>query len=131
VTRVRIIHRSRIGIGEATAIFGMTARAIRFYEQRGLIALQRDRTNARVFDHAARRRLAWIGELRRAGVSLADIAEILESEETSGLGWERATAHLEARQERLQKQLEDVSALLRDISRLKAERSSVRALRPL
>lgn len=124
-------HRSRLGISEVTILFGMTARAIRFYESKGLITLERDRNNARVFDSVARRRLAWIGELRRAGVCLADIAEILDSEETCGLGWERATAHLEARQHSLQKQLHDVGALLEDIARLRADRVGVSALRRL
>lgn len=49
---------TRIGIREAMRTFGLTARAIRFYEGRGLIRVSRDRLSHRYYDAEARRRLA-------------------------------------------------------------------------
>ena len=58
---------------------GLTARAIRHYEALGLISTVRDRQNYRRFDSRARVRLQLIADLRRAGLCLEDIREILDS----------------------------------------------------
>jgi DNA-binding transcriptional MerR regulator len=42
-----IRHLPRLRIGEAMKLFDMTARAIRYYEERGLIDARRDRMNSR------------------------------------------------------------------------------------
>ena len=79
MTEDNVHHLPRIGIGEAMRLFGMTARAIRFYEEKGLIEVRRDRMNCRFYDSVARRRLGWIAPLRAAGLSLQDIREVLET----------------------------------------------------
>jgi DNA-binding transcriptional MerR regulator len=56
---------------------GVSARAVRFYEERGLIAPRRDRRNRRIYDAATRERLSLITGLRRAGVGLDDIRDLL------------------------------------------------------
>jgi DNA-binding transcriptional MerR regulator len=65
-------------IRDVCNLFSLTPRAIRFYEERGLISPTRDRKNRRVFDSAARRRLKLIAELRRAGLPLWEIAALLD-----------------------------------------------------
>jgi DNA-binding transcriptional MerR regulator len=67
-------------IGSVAASFGLTNRAIRFYEERGLICATRDSMNRRVFDDDARRRLEVIALLRRVRVPLPDIQQVLECE---------------------------------------------------
>ena len=70
-------------ISELTRRYGLTARAIRYYEERGLIEAARDRHNARRFDQRAQRRLAQITQLRRAGLPIPDIEDILNRAESA------------------------------------------------
>lgn len=64
-------------LGGAMRLFGLSARALRLYVEKGLVNARRDRLNRRCSDMAARRRLTWISVLRRAGLSLQDIARVL------------------------------------------------------
>lgn len=57
--------------------FGVTARALRFYEDEGLIAPQRAGLS-RVYSWRDRARLAWILRGKRVGFSLADIREMID-----------------------------------------------------
>lgn len=57
--------------------FGVTARALRFYEDEGLISPRRDGL-ARVYSWRDRARLAWILRGKRVGFSLADIREMID-----------------------------------------------------
>jgi len=63
--------------------FNLTARAIRFYEERGLIEVSRDRQNWRRYDRKAQARLAIIALCRQAGLSLGDASEILDIDSES------------------------------------------------
>lgn len=56
--------------------FGVTPRAIRFYEDEGLLKPTRA-GQSRIFSKADRARLAWILRGRKLGFSLADIREML------------------------------------------------------
>lgn len=56
---------------------GLTSRAIRFYEQQGLISPGRN-GRSRVFSAGDRTRLVLIQRGRRLGFSIADIREILD-----------------------------------------------------
>ena len=57
--------------------FGVTARALRFYEDEGLIAPQRSGLT-RIYSWRDRARLAWILRGKRVGFSLADIREMID-----------------------------------------------------
>jgi DNA-binding transcriptional MerR regulator len=57
--------------------FGVTARALRFYEDEGLIAPQRVGLS-RVYSWRDRARLAWILRGKRVGFSLSDIREMID-----------------------------------------------------
>ncbi len=61
-------------------MFGLTARAARYYEAVGLIETGRDRRNCRTYDAAARERLKIIVELRKAGVGIEDIRDVLSAD---------------------------------------------------
>ncbi|HEY3695871.1 MerR family transcriptional regulator [Phenylobacterium sp.] len=88
-------------ISELTRRHGLTARAIRYYEERGLIEAARDRHNARRFDQRAQRRLAQITQLRQAGLPIPDIEDILNRAESAdgrdvtGLALQRLAERLE------------------------------------
>lgn len=64
-------------IGELCDEFGVTARALRFYEDEALIAPER-RGTQRLYTDRDRSRLAWILRGKRVGLSLAEIKELLD-----------------------------------------------------
>jgi DNA-binding transcriptional MerR regulator len=64
-------------ITDLSAEFGVTARALRFYEDEGLIAPAR-RGLARIYSKRDRARLAWIMRAKRVGFSLSDIREMID-----------------------------------------------------
>jgi DNA-binding transcriptional MerR regulator len=65
------------GIAELAAHFDITPRAIRFYEDKGLITPRRER-GSRVFSALDRERLARILRAKRLGFSLEDIRIVQE-----------------------------------------------------
>ena len=64
-------------VSELALEFGLTARAIRFYESKGLVSPQRVGTT-RVYTHRERSRLKIILRGKRLGFSLSDIKEYLD-----------------------------------------------------
>ena len=69
--------RELFAISDLSAEFGVTARALRFYEDEGLIAPER-RGTQRLYTQRDRARLAWILRGKRVGFSLADIREMID-----------------------------------------------------
>ena len=121
MTMNNVFSLPRLGVADAMRLYGMTARAIRFYDERGLIVSARDRKNARCFDGVARRRLAWIAKLRAGGVSLVDIQHVLAAEDGSGHGRECAVEKLEARRAALEAELQRLHEVLADFSVAEAQ----------
>ena len=117
MTDDNIRHLPRIGIGEAMQLFGMTARAIRFYEEKGLIEARRDRLNSRFYDGVARERLRWISALRAAGLPLADIEDVLNAEDRDGGGRDCALGKLQARRATVQLELARVDLAVAKLDR--------------
>ena len=64
-------------IGQMCADFGVTGRALRFYEDEALLSPER-RGTQRLYSARDRARLAWILRGRRVGMSLADIKQLLD-----------------------------------------------------
>ena len=64
-------------ITELATSFNVTPRAIRFYEDQGLIAPERQGQN-RVYSRRDRARLAWILRAKNVGFSLAEIREMID-----------------------------------------------------
>jgi DNA-binding transcriptional MerR regulator len=64
-------------ISELAREFGVTARALRFYEDKGLLTPRRDGLN-RVYSHRDRGRLQLIIRGKRVGLSLIEIRELLD-----------------------------------------------------
>jgi DNA-binding transcriptional MerR regulator len=69
--------RHSYSISDLSEEFGVTARALRFYEDEGLIAPVR-RGTTRIYTKRDRARLAWILRAKRVGFSLADIREMID-----------------------------------------------------
>ena len=70
-------ERDSYSISDLSAEFGVTARALRFYEDEGLIAPERQGL-ARIYSNRDRARLAWILRGKRVGFSLSDIREMID-----------------------------------------------------
>lgn len=64
-------------IGELCDEFEVTGRALRFYEDEGLLSPER-RGTQRLYSDRDRVRLAWILRAKRVGFSLATIREMLD-----------------------------------------------------
>lgn len=69
--------RHSYSISDLSEEFGVTARALRFYEDEGLISPERQGL-ARIYSRRDRARLAWILRAKRVGFSLADIREMID-----------------------------------------------------
>lgn len=73
-------------IDEVARRTGLTARALRFYEARGLVAPLRTAAGRRIFARDDLERLGRIVALKQAGFSLAAIARILDTTGGPALG---------------------------------------------
>ncbi|MBB5714068.1 MerR family transcriptional regulator [Sphingomonas aerophila] len=69
--------RDAYSISDLSAEFDVTPRALRFYEDEGLIAPER-RGTQRIYSHRDRARLAWILRGKRVGFSLGEIREMID-----------------------------------------------------
>jgi DNA-binding transcriptional MerR regulator len=70
-------NRDSFSISDLSMEFEVTARALRFYEDQGLIAPQRQGL-ARIYSRRDRARLAWILRAKRVGFSLSEIREMID-----------------------------------------------------
>ncbi|MEP7349215.1 MAG: MerR family DNA-binding transcriptional regulator [Sphingorhabdus sp.] len=70
-------NRESFTISDLSGEFDVTARALRFYEDQGLIAPERMGL-ARIYSKRDRARLAWILRAKRVGFSLAEIREMID-----------------------------------------------------
>jgi DNA-binding transcriptional MerR regulator len=87
-------------IGELARRAGVTTRTVRYYEGLGLLASRREGSGHRNYDEDAVARLAKIDWLKRMGLTLDEIAEIIPlyfGAETSARGRKRMLALLERR----------------------------------
>jgi DNA-binding transcriptional MerR regulator len=94
--------------------FKCTPRALRFYEDKGLLNPARDGMN-RVYTYRDRGRLVLILRGKRVGLSLSEIGEILDLYEADDSGVQQAAKSLRKFQERivaLEQQKTDIDAAI-------------------
>ena len=72
-----VFNRDSFTISDLSLEFEVTARALRFYEDQGLISPERMGL-ARIYSTRDRARLAWILRAKRVGFSLAEIREMID-----------------------------------------------------
>ena len=113
-------------ITELAREFDITARAIRFYEDRGLLSPQREGVGGRTRVYGARERTRLKLTLRgkRLGLTLAEIKDLVDmydSPKDSGAQMGRFLKILAAHRETLEQQREDIAVTLAEISAHEAE----------
>ena len=115
-------HKIAYGIGELAAEFDVTSRALRLYEEEGLLEPRREGTR-RIYSERDRVRLRLILRGKRLGWSLADIRESFALYD-SDLGEEKQLEHmlekLAERRAALQAQRRDIEHALEDLETIAA-----------
>ncbi len=109
--------RDSFSITELCQEFEVTPRALRFYEDEGLIAPRRRGTH-RIYSQRDRARLAWILRGKRVGFSLSAIREMIDLYDVGdGRRHQRAVA-IERCRDRiasLERQKQDIEAALAEL----------------
>jgi DNA-binding transcriptional MerR regulator len=106
-------------IGELSREFGVTLRALRFYENKGLISPQRDGLN-RLYSQGDRTRLALILKGKKLGFTLGEISQMIAVEEGEAdsnaltLSREKCLEQIEL----LKKQKAEIEEGLNELSRI-------------
>jgi len=110
-------ERRYYSIGEMCDAFGVTARALRFYEDEELIAPER-RGTTRLYTDRDRARLTWILRGKSVGFSLNDIRELLDLYEVGDAQHTQMLATRDRCRERvkaLHRQKKDIDATIAEL----------------
>jgi DNA-binding transcriptional MerR regulator len=110
-------ERQEYSIGDMCESFGVTARALRFYEDEKLIAPER-RGTARIYSERDRARLTWILRGKRVGFSLDDIRQMLDLYDVGDQQQTQRRVTLERCLERiaaLKRQKEDIDTTMAEL----------------
>ena len=121
-------HEARLySIGDLASETGVTHRALRIYEEQGLLAPQRI-GNQRIYSHRDRARLILVLRGKRLGFSLADIKEMLELYDVDPAHLEQLRVTLKKAQARIESLEQQQQAIAETLAELRAGERGLRDL---
>jgi len=124
--------RNLFTIGEIAREFEFTLRALRFYEEKGLVSPRRS-GNRRLYSQDDRKRLEIIADCKKVGMPLEDIRIILQAEggndDTSltRVALEKAIARLDALEEekaRIEQYTREALTLIESLNKKLTEKAA-------
>ena len=107
-------------IGELARRAGTTTKTLRFYEQAGLLPEpERTPSGYRDYDKGVLDRLAFVKAAQAAGLSLAEIREVIAVRDDTGPPCQHVVALLDAHAADLDARIAELTALRDDVGRLR------------
>ncbi|OLF10858.1 MerR family transcriptional regulator [Actinophytocola xanthii] len=95
-------------IGDVAAAAGVSTRALRYYEEQGLLTSERSPSGQRHYGDDAVRRVRWIQALYAAGLNSKAITGLLPCVHT-GVATDEMITHLAAERDRIDAQIRDLT----------------------
>lgn len=107
-------------IGDLASRAGLTVKTLRFYETAGVLP-EAPRTPAgyRDYDDSALARLRFVKAAQAAGLTLAEIRQVIAVSDTHGLPCQHVTGLLDAHAADLDRRISELTALREDITALR------------
>lgn len=109
-------------INQLSKLLGLTARAIRFYEEKGLVKPGRS-WSGRIYNRRDFQRLSVIARGRKAGLSLEDLEDILDAYDPVDHGAKQVELALDRLQHKLVELDAQRAALVAEIKMLEGARA--------
>lgn len=107
-------------IGDLAARAGLTVKALRFYESVGVLPAPARRPSAyRDYDEAALARLRFVKAAQAAGLTLAEIRQVVAVREQGGPPCRHVTALLDAHADDLDRRIAELTALRAEVQQLR------------
>ena len=109
-------------ISDLTGMYDISARSIRFYEEKGLLSPQRTSGNQRRYTANDCQRLKWILRGKRFGYSLSEVSKMLEMVDSKTNAVDRIKMALEYGEQKLddiENQIQELEIMQKEMKDLK------------